>query len=133
MTEEKAADDFAGARDDPNGEVAADRWMALGHAAVRLELAVARVVDDVIEANGSVAAKRGTEERRGAWMTETFEGRAGRAGKSEEHEGITMLIGVVVEKGAELCAGEFGGGVGDVLDDFFELKFGGNGFASFVQ
>ena len=46
------------------------------------------------------------------------EGGSIRSGKSIEHEGVAVLVGDVIEKGAELSAAQAGGGIGDDLDDF---------------
>ena len=133
MAEEQPAGDLAVGGHDRDGQVAADRQVTLGHAVVGVVVAVARVDEDVVEADDPLAAERRGEDLGVARHREAFEGAALDAGERVEHVGLAGVGGDVVEEGAELGGGEGARGVGGELDDLLQLEPSGDRAAHALQ
>ncbi len=132
MAEEQSAEDFSRACHDRDGEITVNGKMPFRHAVVWFIVAVTRVFGDVIAADDSRAVESNLEDggvtRHGKFV-KVF---ARDAGQGVKHVGFTLIGRCVVEEGAELGAGEFGGGVGNELDEGVRVGLGGHRFAEFI-
>src|SRR6187399_511479 len=101
MAEEQPAHHFAGARYDRNGEVAADRQMAVRLAVIWRVLTVTRVLRDVVRTDDALAAKRWIEHLRVARHREASKRLTWRAGQRVQRVGFSGVVQHVVEERAE--------------------------------
>ncbi len=133
MSEKKASDDFARAGGDGHRQVTDHREMAGRHAVMRRVFSEARILADVIGADDAFAVEGGCEDLGRARHRKSVEGFAWHAREGVEHVGIAFFIDQIVEKGAELSAGDLSAGIGDDLHDLGKIEFGGERRGHFVQ
>jgi hypothetical protein len=90
--------------------------MAFGHAVEGFQLAVARIVNDVGRADDLLAGKGRLEDQRVVRHRQVREAVARDAGDGVQRVALARLVGDIVEEGAIFGATEFGGRIGDHLD-----------------
>ena len=133
MAKEKAAEHFARTGDDRNGEIAAHRQMAFGHAMIGRALAIARIAQNIVGAHRPAAAERRFEDRGVARHRKFLEGAARRARERVERVGFAAFLDDVVEEGAELRVAQLDAGIGDQLNQPFKIMFGRDRDAGTVE
>src|ERR1700753_128590 len=107
--------------------------MALRHALVRIVLAVAWILGDVVGAHDALAREGRREDRGVARHREFREGLARHAGQRVEQIAFAGLVGDVVEERPERGAGQLGGGIGDDLDGAVDIELRGDVCATAQQ
>ena len=125
MAVEEASEDFVRLRFDGDGEIAADREVALGHSAIWGVVAVAGVLGDVIRADDSFAFEGGAEDLGVARHGIGGEAFAVDAGEGVEGVDFAGRVDVVVEERAEFGSAEFQSDICCGLHQ--RLQFGGFG------
>ena len=88
--------------------------------------AIAGVLGDVVGPHGSLAPEGGGEQFRVAGHGIALEQARIGAGQRVQHVGFAALVVDIVEKGADLSAGNTGRGVGYRLDQPVEVELGRN-------
>src|SRR5215207_7051731 len=96
--------------------------MALWHAVVRGVVAVARVPPDVGGANYPLSLESRAEDLGLTWHRELRKGLARNAGDRVQRVGFPTFVYEIVEKRAELRAGEVGSLVGHGLHQPLQVK-----------
>src|SRR5262245_27450497 len=107
--------------------------MAVRQAMMRIVLAIARILSDVARANRLAAAQRQIEDLRVAGKSAIGKRLAWRPRDRISRMSLTALVDHVVEERPELGSTEFGGAVGDDLDDPFQLQVAGHRFNDTVE
>ena len=133
VAEKQASDDLAGSPSNRHREIAYDRQVPLGHAVVRVVLAVTRVLCDVIGSHDSFTAEGRREDLRVARHREVFERRARHAGDGVEHVALAGRVDDIVEERSEVGACQLDTRVGDHLNHTLEVQLTGNRGAGAVQ
>ncbi len=127
VSEEEPAQHRAVARNDRDRQVAAHGEVSLRHAAVRLHLAVAGILRDVVAPHHTLAVERRPEYGRVARHGKARERLTRHARQGVEHVRLAVLVEHVVEEGAELRTAHRRGLVGDDLHDALEVALAREG------
>ncbi len=133
VAEEQAADDFTRVRFYRHGEITADRKMPSRHPVVRLVMPVARILANIAGPNHSLAMESRAEHGRVPRHRELRELFTRRPGQGVEPVTLLRVLHDVVEKRAELGAGNLSHRIGHDLHDALQIELGRDGRAQAVQ
>ena len=133
VPKEKAAQNFAGSRNNRHRQIASDRQMAFRHALVRRVLAISRVGQNVIGTYGTASPECRLEDGRVARHREFGEGFPRNARQRVESVGLAVLPHDVIEKGPELGVAQLHAGIRHGLNQCRKITFGSNSDARVVE
>ena len=124
VSQQQHALDPAVLADDGDGEVAAEREVAVGQSREQRVELVPRVLENVVGADDLRPEERRVRAGGGPRDGERVEQRLVDARENEERGRLVVAVAGVGEERAELCAGDLDGGVGGELDERLELELG---------
>jgi hypothetical protein len=124
MSEKQSANNLTGAGFDRRREVAAHRQMARWHSAMGCVFSIARISENISDADNAFTAKGRSKHRGVSRHGKVCERVPGDAREGVQSVSLPVIIHRVVEKRTELRAGNLTRRVGYLLHNFFHVPLG---------